>query len=1284
MVALYVSVGRYVAGVLPQLKEEVVGLVSDRSELVVEVETIAGSWDAFAPAVVLEGVKFFSFDRTELLFEVGRVELGVDIWASMLDRTARFRLATISGTELKLRENARGSWAFDGFTGGDEAADLEPLLEAILTVQRLELSELTLVLQPLVEAEKRLLLGVDLERKDAFRRAVIGVSNRDTDTTVSVLIESQGDPRLPQTLSSRGWVDFKTRDAGLITPFLGPGSPLPDYGSLNGRIWLNWEQGQGSFVADLEGSDLAIDWPGARRESRPVEDIEFIISGEYGGGSSRLVLHEGSARWEEQHYDLPTLLAEADLEHLLVRVSHLELDSLSLALAQSELLSEELQGLFDQHRPVGRLDAMEFMVDIEGQKIADWRFRTELTEVGVTAVKAIPGVSGASGYLEVGRQSGRLDLDSKDIAFGFPLVYRDELSFDTLQTQLRWEVLEDRFELRSGPIIASGDEGPVQGLFGLVQPLGDDAGGPEMNLMIGLRDSDPSYRSKYLPYVLNDGLLEWLESSIGDGVVNAGAFLWRGALQKDQVAHRTVQLFFDIADTAFSYASDWPPLTGVDGLVVIDDGQVSVTTTRARIYDTPVTAAKVTVAPEPGRGLTVRVDAETHGRAADGLQLVNESMLRDIVGDVFSEWELRGALRTRLRLGLDLSGNDLPPEIEVDTTWRDIQIQAHDIDIALQGVNGEVSYSSVDGFSGDDLSGLLWDKPITVQIVQEDVENQTHGALNIEFAGVADVSRVQDWLDLDILAIAAGETAFTANLVVNEGETPLFTLQSELLGVGLEIPQPLGKATDEKIALHLSLPLGTESQRFTLQLADRLEMELELHDRTISGGHFVINPAGGEAAQIRANSLILTGHLDELVWSEWSGFVDQHILGGSLTESQGTPVETQGPRNYVELRVDSLSVDRLDVLGQSISEVLLSAWQESHDWRVKATTPFLDGIAGQTEDGYQLVIDRLDIGGLIDTLGEDIADDLNSDSLLPSLEISIADLQDEGRALGHLAFSVMDQGDRLELSRIQGELNRMNIGGPEGLALTWYNRNPEPITALRGEIGFGDIGDVLEQFNYERFLQTESGKISIDVSWPGSPFDAHGESLLGSVGFDSGPGAFLKTSNTASGTLKVLGILNLAALVQRADLGFDNLFTTGVSFDTGRGEVSFSRGVVMVDDIEVNGRASGFSFVGELDLTADEIEGQLVATLPIGSNLPWMAAVVGGLPAAAGVFVVSKLFETQMDRFSSLVYSVNGSLDQPELELSRVFDNKTRVVKEAEESPAGSHVQSLDIGGESP
>ena len=77
-------------------------------------------------------------------------------------------------------------------------------------------------------------------------------------------------------------------------------------------------------------------------------------------------------------------------------------------------------------------------------------------------------------------------------------------------------------------------------------------------------------------------------------------------------------------------------------------------------------------------------------------------------------------------------------------------------------------------------------------------------------------------------------------------------------------------------------------------------------------------------------------------------------------------------------------------------------------------------------------------------------------------------------------------------------------------------------------------------------------------------------------------------------------------------------------------------------------------------------------TLPLVDNIPWVAALAGGLPIAAGTYLVSKVFEEQMNQLSSGVYSVSGDLNDPQVIFERVFDAKASAPPSTNQSTAES------------
>lgn len=179
------------------------------------------------------------------------------------------------------------------------------------------------------------------------------------------------------------------------------------------------------------------------------------------------------------------------------------------------------------------------------------------------------------------------------------------------------------------------------------------------------------------------------------------------------------------------------------------------------------------------------------------------------------------------------------------------------------------------------------------------------------------------------------------------------------------------------------------------------------------------------------------------------------------------------------------------------------------------------------------------------------------------------------------------------------------------------------------------------------------------LEWPGGPQDFSLANVLGSLDLDIADGRFLDTPAGASGTLRVVGILNLADIVQSLSLNLSEMFESGIPFHTIEGEVFFHAGSIEVGQMDVKGRSSSFQFTGISEVASQNLDGELIATLPVANNLPWVAALAAGLPVAAGVFVVSKVFEKQMNQFSSAVYRISGYWEDPQVKFDRIFDTSS-------------------------
>ena len=145
--------------------------------------------------------------------------------------------------------------------------------------------------------------------------------------------------------------------------------------------------------------------------------------------------------------------------------------------------------------------------------------------------------------------------------------------------------------------------------------------------------------------------------------------------------------------------------------------------------------------------------------------------------------------------------------------------------------------------------------------------------------------------------------------------------------------------------------------------------------------------------------------------------------------------------------------------------------------------------------------------------------------------------------------------------------------------------------------------------------------------------------------------------------------------MRRIRLDFTDIYKSGVSFDEIDGHVKIVGGrLYIIDTLDIESPSSAFKVVGSTDLNTELLDMDMVVTLPIGKNLPWIAALVGGLPTAAIVYGAGKILEKQVDSISSVVYSLDGKWDNPRMKLQKVFTKKPKKNKTipASSSPSSS------------
>ena len=143
------------------------------------------------------------------------------------------------------------------------------------------------------------------------------------------------------------------------------------------------------------------------------------------------------------------------------------------------------------------------------------------------------------------------------------------------------------------------------------------------------------------------------------------------------------------------------------------------------------------------------------------------------------------------------------------------------------------------------------------------------------------------------------------------------------------------------------------------------------------------------------------------------------------------------------------------------------------------------------------------------------------------------------------------------------------------------------------------------------------------------------------------------TSLPDSALLNAVKVFNLNALV--SSLGDETNFNSS-KLIISRAEGDFYIGqnrALLTKPIKLETAEAKMSWTGEIlknnNGLMDQLDLSLEMRLKVSENIPWYAAVFGGIPALAGGFVLENIIDERVDDASTFEFNVTGSIDDPKI-----------------------------------
>ena len=912
-----------------------------------------------------------------------------------------------------------------------------------------------------------------------------------------------------------------------------------------------------------------------------------------------------------------------------------------------------------------------------------YQLRARFDQLAAKLSATLPGFAGLSGSLEANEQGGLLKLDSTAAMLDIPAVLpAGGVQIDSLSGRLGWTLGAPALGIRLEDVKAANEDLAIA-LSGSYEARAGRSG------VIDLTASIPRGKavavSRYIPGIGNP-LRDYLQGAIQAGTVKDGKLRLKGDLARfpfSKPADGQFLIEAQLGQVDFRFDERWPALEAVDGSIRFSGPGMEIRSRAGRILGARMGAVVATIPDLFQSNPQLRVEGQVDGPTQEFLRYLELSPVSGWIGRFTEGARGSGDGRLTLRLGIPLA------KTEATTVAGGMQFLGSQIQLdpdmpTFAQINGRLDFTER-SVTARGIQTQLLGGAATVG-----VQTRSDGAIQVSAQGNAATRELRRLLDMPQLARLSGTLPWRGNLLVRRGAYEL-TLDSDLRGVAIDLPAPLGKAASEVMPLRIERTNASDAETLRRFGNARLPARGDLTALTIGRAPGQINllfPRQRDGQRwlmerlsiglndapqwpLAAAGIQVNGTLPALDVNRWLSVMDD--TPGAANASTAA-ASTAAAVTLPALSALNLRIGTLDVIGKRLHEVVLRAnavaaplassamnaaanaaanpvansaapFSAPSSWTAQLGAREVEGMLSWRPEGRGRVVARLKRLQIPDNTppGEGAARP-ESQRELPALDVVTEDLVLRNKKLGRLELQAVNQGrdwrvEKLSLSNSDGQLQL------DGIWQSWASK-PSIVTNLKLEVS--DSGQFLARFGMADTIKGGSARIEGRLGWAGGPQVIDYPTLTGNVSLHAEKGQFLKAD---PGIAKLLGVLSLQSLIT---LDVRDLFREGFSYESLNATAAISKGVLTTSDFNMKGSAAAVSLNGTIDLAAETQNLRMRVVPSVGEGVATLAGVALANPLIGiPLSLLQRFLQNPIGQIFALDYNVTGSWAEPRVERVR-------------------------------
>ncbi|WP_038034304.1 MULTISPECIES: YhdP family protein [unclassified Thioalkalivibrio] len=939
----------------------------------------------------------------------------------------------------------------------------------------------------------------------------------------------------------------------------------------------------------------------------------------------------------------------------------------------------ELAERIAELHPRGTLSVARFEARREEGRLQPVWAEADVHDLGWRAAGVGLGVQGAAGYLQWRRGGVELLLDSRDLEVVLPRVLADPVALDVARGRLRAERDDaGHWHLAGEGLQAANSDAAVRGRMRM--RLDGHEAGPRVDISMDILRADGERTAHYLPlYHLPENTYQWLVDSIVTGVSTGGGMVYRGRGKDFPFAdgEGVFDLWADVEAGILDYQEGWPRAEDLAGRLLFHNASFRAEGARGRILDTEVSDTRIGI--RDMENAVLELEGAAEGDAADLLTYLRQADLLEDAAELRDQARLDGPTRLGLSLTLPLQeGRMDETRVAGDLDLRGTRAEVPGWPAVLEDVEGRVRFDTADRIRAEGVTARVHNETVTLGAdwpLDGEMARLTASGMQPLGPWLEDYPQLAPYLE--------GSAHWEARLRLGPAVDGVrLDLNSDLAGVAIDWPEPIGKPAEEVRPLELTLPLGHDGAgigHLTLGSVLRAHMRLSptaapedpavrgAEPRTAARGIALQSmaleigapsasalalPGAGVSVRARLPELMVDPWLEALSEAPWDGEVDL----GAGGEDGG---QTNGAVALTRLELDIR--DRVRWGEHALPGLRFLGRRGAAGWDLEVASDWLAGearwrpMAAGGRDRWEahlsyLVLEDLEWDGEArpDPEVKPVAAGTFEDPRVwPAVDLTLDSL-----VLGDYRFADIELGLEpqtdglvvrdLEVRAPDGDLHADAVGvweiGHDGL----------PESRLDVTLSGDDWGAAMRSAGLSRALVGGSGEGSLSLNWPGPLYAPRLALLAGSMELALEDG---RLADVEPGAGRLLGLVSLDVLPRRLRLDFRDVFTEGLTFGELTADATLRDGDLYVPALRMEGPSARVRLSGRTGLVARDYDHEIVVVPSLRTALPIVGALVGGPVTGVVVLLAERVLGIgdQIEEAARVEYAVTGPWDDPQV-----------------------------------